>query len=445
MTNRNPKPVLLSGVNKRKIELGFDGGNVTSDAGGLLLRQTDQRIGLTKALANVLEDGRRTASCQHDLLSLLRQRIYSLCMGYEDGNDQFSLRHDIGLQTAVGKDAPLASPPTISRFENSADQSCILAFNKCFVDAFLNAHPKPPKEIILDFDATDDLVHGKQENSSFRTYYDGHCFMPLYVFCGGHLLFAYLRPGNVMGYHNVRAVLYFLTKWIRERWPKVEIIFRADGDFSSGKVLTWCEQNDVKYITGMRGYQNLKKLAEPYLEGARKTYKKRKRKKDVEHFSSLYFRPSSIKGKKYWPKARRIIVKSRAYEGGESQRFLVTNIKGSAKFLYKKRYCPRGDMENRIKEQKLSLFSDRTSCSDWYANHFRVLLSAAAYVLMHAFRTIALSDTEDCNAQCDSIRRKFLRIGAVITRNTRRIRYYLASQYPFQDDFFAALSKLCPE
>lgn len=442
MTICNTKSATLPRCKRRSVQLNFDGGNVSSDGGAVLLREADRKLGLTQSIARLFDDPRRKSSCEHSFLSMLRQRVYAIAMGYEDVNDHLHLRNDILLQTLVGQDESLASCPTLSRFENSVDQSCILKFNQCFVESFLNAYPKAPTEIVLDFDATDDPVHGNQAGGHYRRYYKNVCFLPLYVYCGEHLLFSYLRPGNVMGFHNVRPTLKFLVGKIRERWPNVKIIFRADGEFCDGKILHWCDKNRVSYITGMRGYANIKRRAAFIVEKSQLRFLKTN--KSSVHYSSFKFRTNSVKSRKYWPRARRIIARSRMDQDGGLLRFLVTDLKGSSKHLYEKIYSARGDMENRLKEQKRTLFSDRTSCSKWDSNQFRVMMTSAAYVLMHAIRRIALAGTYNQKAQCQTIRLKFFKIGAVITKNTRRIRFQLASHYPYQQEFFAALARLTP-
>jgi len=443
VTNCNRKVIELPGCKRRKLRLSFDGGNVSSDGGGLLLREADRKTGLTRSIAALLDDPRRRASSDHSYLEMLRQRVYGLALGYEDLNDHDNLRHDFWLQTLVGEDKPLASSPTLSRFENAADQSYILKFNRCFVDVFLSSFKTPPTEIILDFDSTDDRVQGQQENGHYRSYYGEYCFLPLYVYCGEFLLGAYLRPGNVMGYHNVKAVLKLLVNYIRKVWPKVKILYRADCDFMHGKILRWCENNNVDYIVGIRGYANIKRQAALAIAKARERFKKTKQASI--HYTSINFQTHNKDTHSYWPRPRRIVVKAQVDCDGELIRFLVTNLKGGPKHLYRDCYNQRGNMENRIKEQKLALFSDRTSCKGWFANHFRMLMSATGYVLMHTIRRLGLQSGEFAAAQCSTIRVKLLKIGAVVTRNTRKIRIFLASSCPFQQQFLSALSRLCPD
>jgi len=421
---------------RRRIEAQFNGGNITSDGGVLLLRQADRQLGLSTAVAKALDDPRRRASCTHDLPSLLRQRLYGLALGYEDLNDHHSLRHDLALQTAVERDTPLASASTLCRWENQADRSAAVRLHEVLVEQFIASYRRAPKRLILDFDATDDAVHGQQDGRFFHGYYDHYCFLPLYVFCGKQLLVSYLRPSKIDGAKHAWAILALLVKRLRQTWPKVRLLLRADSGFCRWKMLRWCERNDVDYLVGIARNDRLNAQAQPFIDAAEQRFGRTGRKQ--RRFHTLFYAAHS------WDQRRRIIVKAEHTAKGSNPRYLVTNLKAEAKYLYDRLYCARGEMENRIKEQQLDLFADRTSCHAWWPNQFRLLLSSLAYTLLEAIRRLALAGTELANAYVGTIRLKLLKIGAVITRNTRRIRFLLSSAYPYQRLFAHVAARLQP-
>jgi hypothetical protein len=421
---------------RRRVEATFDGGDITSDGGVLLLQQVDQRLGLSRAIAGVIGDPRRQASCQHDLLSLLRQRLYGLALGYEDLNDHQTLRNDLALQTAVKRDTALASASTLCRWENRADRVTAWRLHEVLIDQFIASFRSPPKRLILDFDATDDAVHGQQEGRFFHGYYDHYCFLPLYVFCGKQLLVSYLRPSKIDGAKHAWAILALLVKRLRQTWPKVRILLRADSGFCRWKMLHWCERNNVDYLVGIPRNDRLAAQAKSFVDKAEQHFQRTGRKQ--RRFHEMYYAAGT------WDKRRRIIVKAEHTAQGGNPRYLVTNLKAQPKYLYDRLYCARGEAENRIKEQQLDLFADRTSCHAWWPNQFRLLLSSLAYTLLEALRRLGLNGTELANAYVGTIRLKLLKIGAVITRNTRRIRFLLASAYPYQDLFAQVTAKLRP-
>jgi hypothetical protein len=426
----------LKAVKKRKIEVNFGGGAVTSDGGALLLRQVDEKLGLTKRCASAIDDGRRKKSCDHSVLDMIRQRVFGIALGYEDLNDNDTLRKDPAFQTAANVVDNLASPATLSRFENSIDRQTIVGLHEVIIDTFIASFKKAPKELVLDFDATDDRVHGEQEGRHFSGFYDHYCFMPLYVFCGEQLLVSYLRPGWSHAAHHSLAILSLLVEKLRAKWPRVKIIFRGDSGFMKPSILHWCDEHSVDYIVGIAKNSRLIDLAEEVIHRAKKRFKKTGKK--VRYFTSVSY------AAKTWDRERRVVVKAEHTDQGENPRFVGTSLKGSAKYLYEKVYCARGDMENRIKEQ-LHLFADRTSSSKWYANQFRVMLSSIAYVLLEALRRIGLKGTKYAKAQCQTIRLKLLKVGGVITRNTRRIRFALSSYFPGKQVFLLALARLSPD
>jgi len=411
-------------VKRRALRASFSGGDVTSDGGLPLLRQLDRQLGLTKALAQVLPDPRAPALIEHSHLALLRQRLYGLCHGYEDLNDHDTLRHDPAWQTAVEQIKPLASSPTLCRLENRADRAAAWAMHGILVDQFIASFDAAPAELILDFDATDDRVHGKQEGAHFHGYYGDCCFLPLYVFCGEQLLVAYLRPGNSDAARHAWAILKLLVARLRQAWPGVKLIFRGDSGFCRWRLLRWCEDHGVHYLVGLAQNSRLRDAAQPWLEQAGQAFTQTQEKQ--RRFAQVQYAAGT------WDKERRVILKAEHTAKGSNPRFLVTNLEGQAQQLYDEVYCARGEMENRIKEQQLGLFADRTSCHDWWANQFRLLLSSFAYVLLERLRTLCLAGTELARAQAGTIRLKLLKIGAVVLRNTRRIQLLLSSGHPYQ-------------
>jgi len=410
---------------------------VTSDGGAALLRFADVRLDLLRRIARAFGDSRQKAKVRHSVLSMLRQRVYGLALGYEDLNDHDALRLDPGYQTVVGRDRELASSPTLCRLENRADRAMAWATHRVLVESFMDSFDEPPEELVLDFDSTDDAVHGRQEGRFFHGYYDHYCFLPLYVFCGEQLLVAYLRPSNIDDAKHSWAILSLLVKAFRRRWPDVRIVFRADSGFCRHRMMTWCERHDVHYIVGIAKNERLKPMAEPYLDQAQRLYDEQQTKQRL--FVDLTY------GAKTWTRQRRVICKAEVTSKGRNPRFVVTNLRGEAQTLYDDVYCARGDMENRIKEQQLGLFADRTSCHRWWPNQLRLLLSSLAYVLLETIRRLGLRGTELARAQASTIRLKLLKIGAVVLRNTRRVRFLLSSAYPHKDLFTLVVGRLAPD
>jgi len=437
MTNCNTKNISFSPCKRKKVEVNFNGGDVTSDGGVLFLREIDRKIGLTKQISNLIPDARDKRYVDHPIEKILAQRIYGIALGYEDVNDHITLRKDPGFQTAINTDSDLASSSTLSRFENSITRETIVEINKTFVETFIASFKKAPRELILDFDPTDDTIHGNQENKHYNGYYESYCYLPLYVFCGEQLLVSYLRPCNIDGAKHAWPILSLLVKRFRQKWPNVKIIFRGDSGFCRNKMLEWCDKNSVGYIVGIGKNSRLLKSSITLRTEASSLCKETEKKQRL--FDEFQYAAKS------WKHKKRIIVKAEHTLLGANPRFIVTNLEGDPKYLYEEIYCARGDMENRIKEQQLDLFADRTSCHEWWANHFRLMLSSCAYVLMSAIRRIALKGTSLAKAQCGTIRLKLLKIGAIIIRNTRKIKFLLSSSYPYQDLFCKIHHKLCPE
>jgi len=420
-------PLQFPSVKRRRVEADFSGGDITSNAGIGLLAEVDRQIGLTRSVGRSLADPRRRASCDHSLGDLLRQRIYGLALGYEDLNDHGELRHDLALQTATSRLESLASPATLCRLEQRSDRESAVAIHRVLFEQFVAAHPRAPKRLILDFDATDTPLHGDQEGRFFHGYYDHYCYLPLYVFCGRHLLVSYLRSSKIDPAKHSWAVLSLLVKALRHRWPKVEIIFRGDSGFCRWKLLRWCERHDVRYIVGLARNTRLQRVSRKWTTLAEEQYRATGRKQRV--FASVTYAALT------WDRARRVIVKAEHSAHGANPRYVITNLPQGDQYLYDKLYCARGDMENRIKDQQLDLFAGRASCHRWWPNQFRQLLSGLAYTLFEALRRRALHDTALANASPNRIRLTLLKIGAVIIRNTRRIRILMSSACPHQDLF----------
>ena len=438
MTDCNIQPLLFASLNHKKIQADFNGGSITSDAGALLLRELDKRIGLIDAINRCIPDLRNQFFIAHHQRTMLAQRILGIALGYEDLNDHQSLRNDslfqIISERGIEEDMPLASPPTLCRLENRVSRKALAMISEVFVETFIRSYKKAPDELILDFDATDDLVYGKQEMRFFHGYYDHYCFLPLYVFCGSQLLTAYLRPSNIDGAMHSRAILKLLVEKLRRQWPKTRIIFRGDSGFCRWRMMRWCDKHNVGYIIGLSGNDVLYRQAVQWTDQSAEQFKQTGLKQRI--FGQFMYAAQT------WDCHRRIIVKAEHLIQGVNTRFIVTNLEGEPQKLYDEVYCQRGEAENRIKEQQLGLFADRTSCHDFIANQFRVLLSAAAYILMDTLRREALAGTELANAQVDTIRLKLLKIGGRIVSSVRRIVLHLAGGYPLKELFIFILARL---
>ena len=362
--------------------------------------------------------------------------MYALALGYEDVNDHAALRHDLALQTAAGRDRALASPSTLSRFDNAAGRDWAWSVHEVMVETFIASFDTPPEDLTLDFDATDDAVHGRQEGRFFHGYYDHYCFLPLYVFCGERLLVSYLRPSRIDGAKHAWAILGLLVKKLRQAWPEVGIVLRGDSGFCRHKMLDWCDSHGVGYIVGLAKNKRLNRFAAPWMDRAAAGFAASGDKQRL--FGAFAYAAGT------WKRTRRVIARIEHSAKGANPRYIVTNLEGEAQELYETLYCQRGDMENRIKEQQLDLFADRTSCHKWWPNQFRLLLSSLAYTLLETIRRVALKGTGMARAQAGTIRLKLLKIGAVILRNTRRVRFHLGSACPDKALFMLAAARLKP-
>ncbi len=436
MTDGNASKIEFPRCCGRRVEADFAGGDISSNGGALFLAAADRCLGLLGDLSRRLEDRRQAGKVDHRLLPLLRQRVYAVALGYPDVNDHEGLRDDLVLQTAVGRDRRLASPSTVGRLDRAAERRWAWAAHRSMVEAFIASFEVAPEELVLDFDATDDAVHGRQVGRFFHGYYDHYCFLPLYVFCGDQLLVSYLRPSNIDGAKHAWAVLALLVKRLRQAWPDVRIIFRGDSGFCRHKMLSWCERHGVGYITGLAKNARLGVLAKRWMKAAQKGFAATGDKQRL--FGEFAYAAGT------WKRTRRVIARIEHGPKGANPRYIVTNLEGEGQALYEKLYCQRGEMENRIKEQQLDLFADRTSCHDWWPNQFRLILSSLAYTLIEAIRRRALTGTQSARAQAGTIRLKLLKIGAVVIRNTRRVTLHLSTACPDKALFALAARRLKP-
>jgi len=425
----------------REIRAQFDGGAITTEGGGLLLREVEKRIGVVRQFAACFRDYRNPDLIEHSVEELVAQRVYGLALGYEDLNDHEELRKDPLLAVLVEKSDPvgeaLAGKSTLNRLELTpatasakarykkivADHAAV---DRLFVDVFLAAHPQAPQQIILDLDATDDPLHGNQEGGFFHGYYGHYCYLPLYIFCGEFLLGARLRPSNIDASAGSVEELQRIVKQIRAAWPKVRILVRADSGFCREELMAWCEAESVDYVLGLAKNERLKAQIKKELTKAERQYQETRRAARI--FKEFYY-----KTRKSWSVQRRVVAKAEHLEKGENPRFVVTSLPAeewSASALYEQLYCARGDMENRIKEQ-LMLFADRTSTAYLRSNQLRLYFSSVAYVLLQMLRHLGLQGTELAKAQCTTIRLKLLKIGALIRISVRKVWVSLAGGYPY--------------
>jgi len=440
-------------VEGRAVVAGFDGGRMTSDAGAMLLGATDRAIGLIERFAGCFTDHRAAELVEHTVARLVRQRVVGIALGYEDLIDHDQLRHDPVMAVLGGKleakrsdCAPLAGKSTLNRLELSRAEPSryhkisydAALIEAVFVDVFLDAHTAPPAQIILDLDATDDPLHGHQEGRFFHGYYDTYCYLPLYVFCGRHLLVSKLRPADIdASAGSVEEVARIVAR-IRQRWPGVRILLRADSGFAREALMAWCENNAVDFLFGLARNTRLvdaikAELAEA-AEHSRQTGKSARRFKDFAWTT-----------RDSWSRERRVVAKAEWTEGQANPRFVVTSLsreEHEARHLYEKLYCGRGEMENRIKECQLDLYADRTSAKTMRANQLRLWFASMAYVLLCALRRIGLADTQFARASCGTIRLKLLKIGALVRTSVRRIKLAMPSAFPYQAEYRAAHAAL---
>lgn len=432
--NENSKTIEFSKLGRRSVQGSFDAGSMSSDAGVLLLAETDKKLGLMQAAAKCIQDPRNPLLITHSVQTMLRQRVYGLALGWEDLSDHDHLRSDIAMQTAVGVDQDAASAPTLCRLESWAQRASAVALHEVLIEQFIASFKSAPSELILDFDATDNPLHGQQEQRFFHGYYDSYCYLPLYVFCGQQLLCAYLRTSSRDGAHHAAAILKLLVKRLRQAWPQVRIVFRGDSGFCRQRILNYCERAGVDYIVGLARNSRLQSITS-FLEHTMQDAYEQTQLKQREIGDFMYAAES-------WPHERRVITRLEHSELGNNPRYVVTNMSGDAQTLYDDVYCGRGECENRIKEAQVGLFATRTSCHVFQSNQLRMLLAALGYVLVERLRALALVGTQLATAQIGTLRTKLLKLAALVTRNTRSIRIHLPSAWPSADIFVHALEQL---
>lgn len=446
----------------------FDGGAISSDGGGVLLREVEVRTGIIRQFAACFTDHRDAALIEHTVEELVAQRVYGLALGYEDLLDHDDLRHDPLLAALVGKDdatgqdrrrdrdrgKPLAGKSTLNRLElTPAGASEDSRYKKIvchtarvegfFVDVFLQAHAAPPARIVIDLDSTFAPLYGHQLGRFFHGYYDCYCYLPLVVFCGEHLLAAKLRPADIDGAAGALGVIRRIVERIRATWPDVAIVLRGDSGFCREPLMAWCESNGVDYLFGLARNARLCRNIGAPLHQAKLQF-------EATAAPARIFTEFDYRTQKSWSRPRRVIAKAEHLEKGSNPRFVVTSIRGEqfdAKTLYEQEYCARGEMENRIKEQQLYLFADRVSAATMRANQLRLYEAAAAYLLIHALRRLGLKDTSLEHAQTPTLRQKLLKIGTQIRVTTRRVWLSWSQAYPYQELFrrvYENLLRLAP-
>jgi hypothetical protein len=465
MTHCNPQPLLFQPHGRREVVADFDGGTITSDAGGLLLREVEQKFGIVRQFALCFTDHRNEEQLEFSVEELLLQRVMGLALGYEDLNDHDQLRHDpllallAGRADITGSDRldprdqgkPLAGKSTLNRLEltpagataNSRYKKIVASIGQLqdtLVDVFIRLRSKQgiPEQLVLDFDATDDPIHGDQLGKFFHGYYKNYCYLPLYCFCDGWPLLALLRPSNIDASSGTTEQLARIIPRLRQAWPEVRIIIRGDSGFCREPIMTWCEQHGVDYVFGLAKNQRLLRIIGKELHEAQVLFHE-------AQTASRVFRDFEYRTQKSWSKSRRVIGKAEHLAKGSNPRFVVTSLQAErweARPLYEELYCARGEMENRIKEQQLFLFADRTSTHGLRSNQLRVLFSTMACVLHQALRTFGLEGTALANAQVQTIRAKLLKIGGRIRVSVRRVMLSLSQAYPYRAVFEDALRKL---
>jgi hypothetical protein len=454
-TECSPALFEFAPVEGRRVVAAFDGGAITSNAGALLLGATDRAINLVSRFADCFRDGRAPERVEHEVATLVGQRVVGIALGHEDVVDHDRLRHDPVLAILAGKllarraaCAPLAGKSTLNRLEHAPvgepgryhrighDAAAIEA---TFVDLFLDAHRKaPPRQIILDLDATDVPLHGHQEGRFFHGYYDAYCYLPLYVFCGRHLLAAKLRRADIDAPAGAVDEVARIVRQIRARWPRVRVLLRADSGFAREALMAWCEANRVDFLFGLA--RNPRLVEEIAIDLAWTEDEATRTGRPARRFRD--FRWSTLDS---WSRRRRVVAKAEWTRGEANPRFVVTSLKPGeidARTLYERMYCARGEMENRIKECQLDLFAGRASAASMRANQLRLWFASMAYVLLCALRRIGLAHTQFANATCGTLRLALLKIGAQVRRSVRRVTIAMASGHPFQNEFALAHARI---
>jgi len=428
----------------RRVEAGFTAGQVSSDGGALLLREVERRINLLGRLAGCFRDGRNQSLVEHKLPEMLSQRVYGLALGYEDLNDHEQLRSDPLLGLLSGKrnlEEPLAGKSTLNRLELTGRTGryhkitySAESIDRLLVDLYIESRPEGiramPSEVVLDLDATDIPLYGHQPERFFHGYYDSYCYLPLYIFAGDQLLCARLRPANQDAAAGSVEEASRIVAQLRQRWPQVKIVLRADSGFCREALMAWCEQNSVDYVFGLQRNQRLRRIIGAQMHQAHMLHQ-------TTGKAARVFAEFDYQTHKSWSRARRVVAKAEHLDKGENPRFVVTSLTPQqwvAQDLYEKFYCARGEMENRIKEQ-MCLFADRLSTDEMKGNQLRLYFSALAYSLVEALRRLALKGTEWAQAQVDTIRRKLFKIGAIVRISAPPIVLQMSSAHPWKDIF----------
>ena len=424
--------LLFKDILGKKVEIDFNGYDVSTDTGLLFLREVEDKTHIIAHISDVIRDNRHPGYVEHNIYNILKQRVFQIALGYEDCND---LRDDPVMKISCDKlpysDSALASQPTMSRFENTPSRTDLYRIGLVFIDAFIDSYKEPPEGIILDIDDTADPTHGNQQMTLFNSHHRTKCYMPIHIYEGksGKLITTILRPGKRPSGKEIVSIIKRIVKRIRASWPDVGIILRGDAHYSSPKVHNWCIENNVKFVLGLITNNILNEKAHNIVEKAKEIYFKYG--KPVKLSSEFTYKANS------WSESRRVIVKAEYNEKGSNTRFIVTNLRHSKRrFIYETIFCGRGKMELYIKEHKNHLASGRTSCNSFEANQFRLFLHSAAYVLLHTFRRIHLKETEFAKAQFDTIRLKILKVGAQIRELVTKVKIHLSSSFPLKELFF---------
>ncbi len=464
----SPAALPFGDLGKRELVWNFAGGTITSDAGGLLLKRVEERTRIIARFASCFTDYRQADRIEHPLADLVGQRVYGLALGYEDLNDHDQLRRDPMLAVMLGKDDPegrqrrrsrdrgkaLAGKSTLNRLEltapdydpadaatRSVPQKIVMnpeSINRLLLDVFLEAHREPPPRIVLDLDVTDDPLHGQQEGRFFHGYYREYCYLPLYIFCGEHLLCAWLRESNRDPSDGALEEVERIVAGIRARWPQVGIVLRGDGGFCREAIMKWCEDHHVDYVLSLAKNNRLKKIIGRQMQEAKEQFEQTQK-------ASRVFTDFDYRTQKSWSAKRRVVAKAEHLDKGANPRFVVTSLtseQSDARSLYEDVYCARGEMENRIKEQQMDLFADRTSTSRMWSNQVRLYFSSIAYLLLQALRRLGLRGTDMACAQCGTIRLKLLKIGAQIRITVRKVWIRMATGCPWADVFAQVYANL---
>jgi len=435
MSDYTKQLMLFKDISAKKVEVDFDGGDISSDSGLLFLRETESDIGIINKVATIITDKRHPGYVKHEMVHLLMQRVFQIGSGYPDCNDSDDLRHDPVFKMACDKlptsDNALASQPTMCRFENTPSRTTLYRIAEAIIEGFIASYDKAPEGIILDIDDTADATYGNQQLALFNAYHDSYCYMPLHIYEGksGKLITTILRPGKRPCGKEAVSILKRIIKRLRAAWPEVGILIRGDAYYSSPALYDFCKEHKLHYVLGITSYSSLLDNAQSLKAQAKELYETYQR--PVKRYGEFHYQAGS------WSEPNRIIVKAEYNHQGPNTRFIVTNLKDTySKFVYETVYCGRGNMELMIKEHKNHLASDRTSCSSFEANQFRLFLHSIAYMLMHAFREKHLKNTQFAKAQFNTIQKKIIKVAARVLNLKTKIKIHLPSSFPLKKDYY---------